>query len=169
MNVFSCQMFKRPNKEKESSSNGPIKQFWQNNCRILHESIVGHRSKWRHRLHLLVKLDKQIGGTIHWPFLATIEALGLVGVGAVHMPRWVQNSTSKWLSDCLSSFANRRQWWRRRHRYGPSTLQFYLKSLKVTFDQKWGANSLNDDLMQSFSKFLMTFTCLHFPAKSLKR
>ena len=29
------------------------------------------------------------------------------GGGAVHMPRWMQNSTSRWLRACVSSFNNR--------------------------------------------------------------
>ena len=49
-----------------------------------------------HRL-LLLKLDKQMGGTIYC-FFTSNEAQGLEGVeynigggGAVHMPRWMQN------------------------------------------------------------------------------
>ena len=62
-----------------------------------------------HRL-LLLKLDKQISGTIYWPILAAKEAQHLEGAGAVHMPHWMQTSTTRWLCGCVSSFNSRSLW-----------------------------------------------------------
>ena len=35
------------------------------------------------------------------------------GWRVVHMPRWMQTSTTRWLQVCLSSFNNRRLWYHR--------------------------------------------------------
>ena len=34
----------------------------------------------------------------------------LEGVGAVHMPCWMQTPTTRWLRGCVSSFNNRSLW-----------------------------------------------------------
>ena len=39
-------------------------------------------------------------------FLQQIRQSALNGWGAVHMPRWMQTSTFRWLRGCLSSFNN---------------------------------------------------------------
>ena len=61
-------------------------------------------AKLRHR-RLLLKLDKQIGGTIYQPFLA-MNKVWLGGGGAVHKPHWMQTSTTRKLHGYLSSFNN---------------------------------------------------------------
>ena len=65
----------------------------------------------RHRL-LLLKVDKQSSGAIYWPFLAVNETLGLEGEGALHKPRSLQDLAGRWLRVCLSSFNNRRLWYK---------------------------------------------------------
>ena len=64
---------------------------------------------------LLLKLDKPDRGTIYWPFLATNEALGLVGVEYNFRGGLVWGSTYASLDakiqpadGCVSSFNNRR-------------------------------------------------------------
>ena len=56
-----------------------------------------------HRL-LLLKLDKQSGGTIYRPFLVANEALGV----GCSKPCSLQELAGRWLRVCLSSFNNRR-------------------------------------------------------------
>ena len=93
--------------QSSSSSSSMMQSHWLTATTIL--------PSFFHRL-LLLQLDKQIGGTIYCPFLAMNKAHGLEGVeylileGAVHMPCWMQNSTSRWLCSCVSSFNNRRLW-----------------------------------------------------------
>ena len=65
---------------------------------------------YHHRL-LLLKLDKQISGTIYRSFLQQIRHMAWRGWVVVHMPHWIQTSTTRWLCVCLSSFHNRRLWY----------------------------------------------------------
>ena len=79
----------------------------------------------RDREQRLQLLDKRIGGTIYWPFIAMNEGFGGGGVpywsggrGAEHMPHWMQKSTDRWLYGCVSSFNNRRPWSEKRPENG---------------------------------------------------
>ena len=73
--------------------------------------VEGDEGSYSHRL-LLLKLDKQIGGTIyHQLFLAMNKPQAWRGWGTVHKPRWMQISTIRWLRGCLSSFNNRCLWY----------------------------------------------------------
>ena len=54
---------------------------------------------------ILLKPEKQIGGTIYRPILAVNKAQHQEGVG---LPCWMQTSTTRWLRGWVSSFNNRR-------------------------------------------------------------
>ena len=65
-----------------------------------------------HRL-LLLKLDKQIGGTIYSLFLQQTRHVTWRGWGTVNMPdmpSWRQTSTARWLCGCVNSFNNTSLW-----------------------------------------------------------
>ena len=57
------------------------------------------------------------------------------GWGAVHMPRWMQTSTTRWLRVCLSSFNNRSLWLKRDHFYICSPLCISNFMLLISFSK----------------------------------
>ena len=77
--------------------------------RVWHDSNVCLRHTLKGELGHRLLCERQIGGTIYRPFLG-LRHRAWRGYGAVGIPRWTQNSTSRWLCGCMSSFNNRRLW-----------------------------------------------------------
>ena len=59
---------------------------------------------------LLLKLANKMVAPSSGHFLQQTRHRAWRGLGAVHMPHWMQNSTSRWLRGCVSCFNNKSLW-----------------------------------------------------------